>query len=52
MRRGKVVTDLITYIYPETFKELSQMYKAKASERVHSSKPKKEKEIPQMIMVC
>ena len=38
--------------YPESFKELSQVYKAKALERVSSNKPKKEKEVPQMMMVC
>ena len=37
--------------FSETFKELTEIYRAKALERVSANKPKKEKEVPQMIMV-
>ena len=40
---------IIMFYSSESFKELSQIYKAKALER---AKPKKERESPQMMMVC
>ena len=50
--QGAYSDNLFLYImqlFSETFKELTQLYRAKALRRV---KLNNEKEVPQMIMVC